>query len=265
MNRARLILFKEWFETYARRFYSPDPAEQRNIYLKIEHTARVCDIIAAISRDLSLDADDMLLAESIGLFHDIGRFPQFARYKTFRDSISVNHGRLGAEVLAEEKTLQDLPEHEQEIITTAVKFHNAYTIPDLPSDDMVLFLKLVRDADKLDIWRIFTGYFEMPEEDRASEAALGLPDGPGYSEEMIAAIYRNRSASISYLRTLNDFKLMQLSWISDLNFSASFRLLQEGDYINRLISLLPDNEEIRKVSSFLRACAAEKARLDEAG
>ncbi len=259
MNAAHLVRFREWFGTYTRRFYSPDPAEQRNISLKIEHTARVCDIISTISRDLSLGPSDMLLAESSGLFHDIGRFPQFARHKTFRDSISVNHGKLGAEVLAEEKVLQDLPAHEQEIITAAVKFHNVYAIPHLPSDDMLLFLKLVRDSDKLDIWSIFTGYFAVPEEERASEAVLRLPDGPGYSEEMIAAIHGKRPAPIAYLRTLNDFKLMQLSWIADLNFSASFRLLLEGGYIDSLISLLPDDEEIRKVSAVLHEYAAERA------
>ena len=49
------------------------------------------------------------VAEAIALFHDVGRFPQYARYKTFRDSISTNHAALGASVLFEQERSGSLP------------------------------------------------------------------------------------------------------------------------------------------------------------
>lgn len=259
MTPADIARLQEWFDIYTRRHYCADAGEQKNILLKVEHSLRVRDIISSLAESAGFSAGQVLLAGAIGLLHDIGRFPQFVRYKTFRDGLSVNHGKLGAEVLAQEGVLEGLPQEERETIIHAVWFHNAFAIPELPSAGMVPFLKLIRDADKLDIWRIFTGFYDLPPEERPSEAGLGLPDEPGYSREMISSILLRQTASMSHMKTVNDFKLMQLSWIADLNFPASFRLLLERKYIDLLISLLPQTEEILKVSQFLREYAAAKA------
>jgi hypothetical protein len=94
VKKDDLILLKKWFSDYCSSFYSPDIEDQKNISLKEHHTERVCENIVEISKRLSLDGHSTMLAEAIALFHDIGRFPQYARYKTFRDSVSVNHGLL---------------------------------------------------------------------------------------------------------------------------------------------------------------------------
>jgi hypothetical protein len=199
-----------------------------------------------------------MLAETIALFHDIGRFPQYAEYKTFRDSSSVNHATLGTEVLSREGVLGTLPEHEQRIILQAIKFHNAYAIPDIADNDTLLFLKLIRDADKLDIWRVFVEYLALPEEDRASAAGLGLPDIPEYSDSLLSCVMSRRVAFLSSLKTLNDFILMQLSWVYDLNFKTSFTLLRERNYLNKLISTLPPSEAIGTLSLFLEEYLRER-------
>ena len=41
----------------------------------------------------------MHLAEAIAVLHDIGRFEQFFRYHTYSDSASVDHARLGADII----------------------------------------------------------------------------------------------------------------------------------------------------------------------
>ena len=109
-----------------------------------------------------------------------GRFPQYSRYKTFRDSISVNHGKLGAEVLIQEKVLSALPQNEQSIIINAVKFHNAISVPSLEDMEEMLVLKMVRDADKLDVWRVFLDFCETgPDDEKASETGLGTAGHAG--------------------------------------------------------------------------------------
>jgi|Deesub1362A_J573_1020465.scaffolds.fasta_scaffold00395_2 hypothetical protein len=251
MNYTDLTQFKEWFSGYAKSFYSSDKDDQRNIYLKVEHTYNVCSNIIQIAKEQALSEDMLMLAETIGLFHDVGRFPQYARYRTFRDSTSVNHGELGSEVLKEEKVLDSLPKKEQDIILNAVKFHNAFSLPALDEPETLLFLRLIRDADKLDIWRVFTEYYESAPEERASAAGLGLPDTPEYSETVLSYIYKNQIASISEVRTLNDFKLLQLSWVYDLNFKPSFRMLKERNYIHRLASTLPNADKLKKAVSLL--------------
>lgn len=260
MTQRDLDFLRSWFSDYTISFYSTDPEEQKNISLKVDHTFQVCAIIARIAEEQPLSRDKIPLAETVGLFHDIGRFPQYARYKTFRDSISINHGKLGADVLTEGAVLRNLREDEQGLVINAVKFHNAFTIPDIGNPEHIHFLKLIRDADKLDIWRIFLGFFEGSELDRASEAGLGLPDSPGYSKEVIACIYNKRSASHASLKTLNDFKLMQLSWVYDLNFMTSVGLLLERDYIGRITRLLPQTDEIVGVSALLNEFAHQRLK-----
>jgi hypothetical protein len=205
-----------------------------------------------IAQGLSLKEDQKLTAETVALFHDIGRFPQYAKYKTFRDNISVNHGVLGAETLIEKKILEKLAGEEQEIIIQAVKFHNAFSIPKKEKEDIIFFIKLIRDADKLDIWRVFLEYYESPSEGKASAVGLGLPDLPEYSEDVLAGIYKKEIVSLLKVKTLNDFKLLQLSWVFDLNFRPTFELLSERGYIERLASNLPQTDEIRQATVFVK-------------
>ena len=151
MDQHELNDLKRLFNDYCGSFYSLNREDQRNITLKEEHTRNVCGNIVQIARGLSLDDARITLAEAIALYHDIGRFPQYQKFKTFKDSVSVNHAALGAKVLIENNVLQGLPKHEQDIIVRAVALHNVYSIPGGLDQDLLLFLKLVRDADKLDI------------------------------------------------------------------------------------------------------------------
>src|SRR3989337_3205386 len=123
MTKDDLTFFKNWFIQFVKSYYSANTEDQRNIYLKEEHTFKVCENILEIIRGLKCSNEEMMLAEIIALFHDIGRFPQYAKYKTFRDHLSVNHGFLGAETLLQKRILKDLPVDEQESIVKAVRFH----------------------------------------------------------------------------------------------------------------------------------------------
>jgi len=258
MTHDDLISFKKWFSEYCSAFYSSDAEDQKNISLKEEHTFRVCRNMSEITEGLSLDDNRKMLGETVALFHDVGRFPQYAKYKTFRDSVSVNHGLLGAQTIVEKDVLQNLSGEEREIIIQSVTFHNAFAVPKKEKEEIVFFIKLIRDADKLDIWRVFLEYYEGPEESRASAVGLGLPDLPGYSEGLLSRIYHKEIIALSDVRSLNDFKLLQLSWIFDLNFQPSFVLLVQGDYIKRIAGCLPGTEEMKRAVAFLTEYARIK-------
>lgn len=258
MTSDDLISFKKWFSDYCSSFHSSDAGDQRNISLKEEHTFRVCQNMAEITEGLSLNDNRKMLAETVALFHDVGRFPQYAKYKTFRDSISVNHGMLGAQTIVEKDVLRNLSGEEQDIIVQSVTFHNAFSVPKKEKEEIVFFIQLIRDADKLDIWRVFLEYYGGSEESRASAIGLGLPDLPGYSEDVLSGIYHKEIISLANIRSLNDFKLLQLSWIFDLNFRPSFALLAQRDYIQRLAGYLPRTEETIKAIAFLKEYAEMK-------
>ena len=122
----------------------------------------------------------------------------------------------------------------------------------------MFFVKLIRDADKIDILRVFIEYYESPEDQRASATAFGLPDIPEYSKEILDRLYNKEKVSYSSLRTLNDFKLMNLSWTYALHYKASYRLLLEKGYMERIIEHLPAAEEIERVVDMLRKYAQER-------
>jgi len=260
MDRHELNDLKRWFTDYCGSFYSLNREDQRNISLKEEHTRNVCGNIVQIARPLSLDDARITLAEAIALYHDIGRFPQYQKFRTFKDSVSVNHAALGAKVLIENNVLQGLPRHERDIIVRAVALHNVYSIPGRLDKDMLLFLKLVRDADKLDIWRVAIEYYGQPEDGRASAVGLGLPDIPGYSPEVLTALKSERMVQMSMLKTLNDFKLLQLAWIYDLNFSSSLRILESRQYIDGIAATLPQTREISGALATLRGYVYDALR-----
>lgn len=252
MIKADLEFFRQWFSGFCKSFYTADIGDQKHILLKEQHTFKVCENMIAIVKGLSLNDGHLMPAETVALFHDVGRFPQYARYKTFRDGISVNHGLLGAETLIEHKVLQNLPPEEQELVIESVKFHNAFSVPKKEREDINLFIKLIRDADKLDIWRVFLDHFEGPPETMADAITLGLPDTPEYSREVLSHIFKKETAPHLQVRTVNDFKLLQLSWVFDLNFKPTFELLSERGYIDRLASHLPQTEEICQATVFVK-------------
>ncbi|MBF0556245.1 MAG: HD domain-containing protein [Nitrospirae bacterium] len=259
MTEEDLIYFRNWFSDFCVSYHYDDINDQRNITLKERHTKNVCANMVEIARAHFNNPNDILLAETIALFHDTGRFPQYAKYKTFRDAVSVNHGLLGAETLLREQVLMTLPAEEQQLIIQSVKYHNAYKIPANQTAETVNFLKMIRDADKIDIWEVFIVLFSLPPEERASAATLGFPDTDGYSGGLIKCIYDKRMGNLKDVRCVNDYKILLLTWIFDINYEKSFSLINCRDYIARLSEYLPRNGEIDEIIEALAAYVREKA------
>ena len=76
--------------------------------MKQEHTGRTCKEILELAEQLALDDRQKQIAEVVALFHDVGRFPQFAEYRTFNDAQSIDHSHLGVEILRREGVLDVL-------------------------------------------------------------------------------------------------------------------------------------------------------------
>ncbi len=260
MTRFQLEELKAWFASYLERFATDDPDEERHYLLKRYHTERVGADIAAIAAGEGAAPGDIVLAETIALFHDLGRFPQYRRYRTFRDSDSINHAGLALRVLAEEGVLGHLDRGEQRLIQQAVALHNAFAVPPSLPPERRFFVSLIRDADKLDIMRVFVEHFRGPAGERASGATLGLPDEPACSPRVLAAVERGEMARLATLATQNDFKLMLFSWVFDLNCVTTFRLLRERRLLDALAAMLPQTSGVeRAVDHVLSYVAARSA------
>ncbi len=87
-------------------------------------------------------------------------------------------------------------------------------------------MRLIRDADKLDIWKVVTNYYAERDRQRNVAIELDLPDTPVCSQNVIDLLNSRRFIRMRDLKTLDDFKLMQIGWAFDLNFAPSFRELK---------------------------------------
>lgn len=244
MNRNDLKDLKKWFANYVNGFYTDDPAGNRIIRLKETHTGGVCRNIVMLGKALGLSHKEMVLAETMALFHDTGRFKQYAVYGTFNDKASVNHARLGIRQMAIHRVLSGFTTDEKRLITRAIAYHNAATLPENENSNHLFYMRLLRDADKLDIWQVFIDYYQARKKEPNSVIEIGLPDDPLCSPKIVDALHERRFAKIEDLKTLNDFKLLQISWVFDLNFTPSFQAVQRRRYIEQIAATLPDSEVI---------------------
>ncbi len=235
-----------WFDEYVKRFSSSNETIQQNFDIKFSHTKNVCDNINFLSIQLNLSEKDLFISQTAALFHDIGRFEQFKRYQTFADKLSIDHAQLGVEILIQENIFKNIEEDSTKIILNAIANHNKLHVPDHLDEKSKFFTKLLRDADKIDILRLVSEYYQQQINNGAKNNAivLGLPDNSNYSNKIIEDILNKEFIKSQDLKTVNDFKLLQMSWIFDINFIPTFQILKNKKYIEKIFMTLPKDYRI---------------------
>ena len=252
MNKKDLLYLKETFLKYTDGFIVNTERQNNPFILKKEHTQRVCMEIVRLTEKLSISSETAILAEAVALLHDIGRFRQYKEYGTFLDSESVNHAALGCEVIKEENILRFCTEKEQTLFLDVVYFHNAFALPMEKNKDTLFLLKLLRDADKLDIWKVVTNHYKSVKLNNNKFIDLGLEDDGKFSKEVLEFVINGQIVKNQFVKRLNDLKLLQISWLFDLNFSESITRLQEKGYLGKIFSKLPESEELKKVAAYVK-------------
>ncbi len=221
----------KWFKSFTDR-YKVEGALDPMLDLKFKHSKRVSAICSEIASSLSWDEDgDSWLAFTAGLLHDVGRFPQYSKFRTFFDSISADHGELGAEILSEEFDWDGLPVNFRDNILAAVRFHNKKTVPADLKLGPYKWACLVRDSDKIDIYRMVQ---ERIENGTIFEMLPRHQTADGLSSELVEEVRRTGSGSYSNARSLEDYRLIQLTWGCDLNFPVSVATLRDENIIEKI-------------------------------
>lgn len=238
---------KDWFVSYVKSFKYTDIESQQNIDIKREHTERVIEEILDLGKKIGLNEHELNLAEIIALLHDIGRFEQYDRYKTFSDRKSENHAELGIKILNQHGVLNGLDKHLQELILCSVKYHNLPALPGEETEACLFFSRLIRDADKLDIWRVVTEYYNRRNGKRNAALELELPEMPGISAEVYNSLMNKQIVDSRYVKNINDIKLLQAGWIFDINFEPTLTCIINRHYMESLRDVLPKMKEITDV------------------
>lgn len=220
-----LQVFKDYVSAY-------DPKDSK-IALKIIHTYKVADIAQSIAKSLNLSEEDQDTAYLIGLFHDIGRFEQVRIYHTFNDAKSCNHAKLSVQVLEKEGFLESLDHQRQELILKAILNHNRFELEKNLDERQQLFANIIRDADKIDILRVFAM-------DDPIDTTQYLPEEVYDSDisEKVARALKQRSCILKKDRkTPLDVWLTFPAFFYDFNFPVSLCTAYEQGYYKERFDL----------------------------
>lgn len=210
------------------------------INLKEEHTAAVLAHTRLLVDEENfphpLDRACVLAA----LYHDVARFPQYARWHTFKDSLSVNHGLLGVKVLKRQGRLDSEEPRVRALVLAAVGMHNRFAVPCGLDPDVQLVVDVVRDADKLDIFRIMAGHLaEKPPYNEAVVLHVSQKTDL-WSPKVLDDVTHRRVAAYADLTSVSDLRLLLASWMYDLRFAGTRRVLAQSGLIEELLEALPD-------------------------
>ena len=241
-------ILEKWFDKYGTKFQFDNLTDQSNIDMKIEHTKNVCAHAEKLAISLELDTEEVNLAKVIALLHDVGRFTQYQNFRTYADHRSVNHAEESIRVIKKEKIVKFFNNEKQHIILQSIRYHNYPQLPEIRDDKVELFSKILRDADKMDIFRVVTNYYEDQSATENKTIGLDLPHSDDFSTEVLEQFLSEKVILSKKLKHLNDFKILQLAWIFDLNFPFAVSYIVNNNYLQRIINTMPDSSFVKKIS-----------------
>jgi HD domain. len=238
-----------WFDAFAARYVTEETCGP--LELKIRHTARVTRHAARITPSLGLSSECARAALLAALLHDTGRFPQFARWKTFRDPDSVNHGLLGARTVREQAVLENESPRVRRLALVGIGLHNRYALPQGLDSEARLITDIVRDADKIDILHIFREELARPEP--SPDVVLHVAREPDKWSPAIARMVRDdRIPDYRDLKYVNDFIMLLCSWLPGLAFEESRRIVHAAGSVAALLDYLPRDAALDPVRAHVR-------------
>lgn len=245
-----LRLYRRRFQAYVDSFRGGGDFIDANIDIKEKHTRRVCLHALDLTRSLKSSRSERELAFLAALFHDIGRFPQIRRYSTFNDRSSENHAILGVREIKARDLLEGLPATMRRRVLSAVMVHNRLKLPPGLDPAQLRLVRILRDADKMDILDVLIQYYKSRENGDNSALDLDLPRGENLSEAALADIEAARCVSMQNVSSVQDFRLLQTSWVFDINSSWAMDRLRRLGRIEWLLNRLPPgNRTSRAVRS----------------
>ncbi len=222
--------------------------------LKVKHTYKVADISEQIAIDLKLSPQDVDLAWLIGLLHDIARFEQNKRYGTFNDLVSVDHAELGADILFKDSMIRKFTDEESwyDIIENAIRFHNKYRVDNSLDDRTKMFCNIIRDADKLDIFRVNLesskeDVYEVSEEDFRNSQ---------FSRDVFESFFNEKVVLKQLKKNAVDGLACHLSLVYELVYPVSVKVALSQGFVEKMMNFKSENptanEQLKLMSKKLK-------------
>ncbi|MGI5990069.1 MAG: HD domain-containing protein [Lachnospiraceae bacterium] len=235
------------FKSYVAAYDPSDP----KISLKIVHTYRVTSLADTIARSLSLSQSDCDFAWLSGLLHDVGRFEQLRRFHTFMDAVSVDHAALSADILFKDGAIAayGAPESWYPMLETVIRLHNVYQLPPTLTPREHQFATILRDADKVDIFRVNC---ETPLEEIYDCPLQEFKISP-ITDAVLADCLAWRTVDASHRQTAADELVSHIALVFGLEYPESIRQAVSQGYLRQMLSFTSDNTETQERLGQIRA------------
>lgn len=224
-----LELIKNEFDNYVKLY----DMSNYDINYKYRHSYRVYKLCERISKDLNLNTEDILLCSVIGLLHDIGRFEQLKEFSSYKDA-NLDHADLGVKLLFEESLIDkfNIDSKYYDIIEFAIRNHNKYEIEKTNDNRKLMFAKIIRDADKIDIIKASVIYDDF----KINECERDI------SKEIEKTFFRNKQIKVNDIKNENDETILLLAFLFDINYSASLKIIRDENLVDKFYSKIKNKE-----------------------
>lgn len=239
---------KERFASYTRGY---DP-EDTKIALKIAHTYRVADYCEQIAKSIGLSDDEVEFAWLSGMLHDIGRFEQVKRYNTFIDSQSVDHAEFGADLLfGENGFIGDYIDDRlwDPMLEIVIRQHNKYRMDAAISGKTLVFCNILRDADKVDIFRVNV---ETPMEEIYNVSSDVLFSS-GVSEKVMEQVRERHAINRDIMNSPAEHLIGHIALTFELVYEKSREIAKDQGYLYKMFDFPTRNESTKKALTEIRS------------
>jgi putative nucleotidyltransferase with HDIG domain len=231
------------FEEYFQSLITDSP----DSHLKVEdiriHSLRVASNSHLLAKVLLQSEEEGSVAEVIALFHDYGKAVMIVQGTESPINIQHNHASVSAKLVQQMEFFSKLSAEVQLIVLKSIENHNKIKLPKLDNEQQTLFARLLRDADKLDIFE--TSYRFFKERNGLQPLmTLDLINRAEVSDKIVKSVLAGKTAAVEDMKTMDDYRLMLLSMAFDLNFKYTFRILSEKQYIQKIYETLPKRDQI---------------------
>ena len=221
-------LYDGYVDTYRER----DGSLPSMMQLKRAHTGFVVKNATLIADGEAFDPLVREVSLEAALLHDTGRYEQLKRFNTFRDSESVDHAVFSHDIVKEKGWLEAAGSPRPDAVLAAVLYHNRRDIPEGLDGVTLAASHTVRDADKLDIFRVLQDQIEHTDWRSDSRAfwnlATDLPPNP----VVVECIADRRPVDYQNIKSLSDFVLIQVGWmVSGLHYATARRRCAERGHL----------------------------------
>ena len=142
------------YDAYVDTFRMADGRLPELMQLKRTHTAFVVRNAEAIADGEGFSSEERSASVAAALLHDTGRYEQLRRFNTFRDADSVDHAVFSHDIVKNKGWFDAERPAFAKAVLAAVLYHNRRDLPDGMDALTEVASHTVRDADKLDIFRV---------------------------------------------------------------------------------------------------------------